>query len=159
MIETESTSAKNDKRPGCIYWSQADYKSLAWCCPEKGKCNFKMHWEKCFYRRGQLLKPFYRIPCVEDSSSETCHLMPIIHIKKKIHEMNSYQRTCGNKFQRWLEKQIAYVIKGVMRRKLSCLAQQNKGNIAWLFFRNTRLDNIKEGKESRRKYWHKGRSL
>lgn len=35
---------------------------------------------------------------------------------------------------------IANVIKGVMRRKLACLAQQNKGNVAWLFFRNTFLE-------------------
>lgn len=27
-----------------------------------------------------------------------------------------------------------------MRRKLACLAQQNKGNVAWLFFRNTFLE-------------------
>lgn len=147
------------KRPGYIYWSQVDYKSLAWCSCEKGKWNFKMHQEKCFDRSEQPLKPFYKTPCMGKTSSETRHLIPIIHIKKK--KKNSHQNKSGGKLQGWPEKQIANVIKEEMGRKLACLAHQNKsGNVAWLFFRSTGLDNPQRGgKKIGDKYWHKNKSL
>lgn len=141
MIQNERVhQLKMIKRPGCIYWSQADYKSLAWCCSKKGKCNFKVHWEQCFYRRGQLLKPFYKIPCMGDSSSDTYHLMQIIHIKKNKWNELIPENMWNHVPMMTRKTKIANVIKGVMRRKLSCLAQQNKGNVAWLFFRNTFLE-------------------
>lgn len=85
-----------------------------------------------------------------ESSPEKCNLIPITHIKKnKLNEL--IPENMWKEVPAMTRKQIDYVIKEVMSRKLARLAQQNMSrNVAWLFFRSMWLDNIKERKESRR---------
>ena len=137
------------KRPDCIYWSQVDYKSPAWYSCEKGKRIFKMYQEKCFDRSGQLLKPFYKTPCVGETSSETVIWFQSSTLKKK--KMNSHQKICGGKAPRMTRETNCQCHKRRDGKKTGSLSQQNKpGNVAWLFFRSTWLDNPKAGKENSR---------
>lgn len=125
------------KRSGCIYWSQVDYKLPAWCSPEKGKWNFKMHQEKCFDRSGQLFKDFSqnRLHGTHFIWKMSSDLNYPHQKKKKKQPLNSHQNKWGHKLQGWAGRPIANVTKDRTRTGLHGPTKQVRKWSTELWFR------------------------